>query len=74
VRTHAITLAEALGVELSWRAVAEAIVAGFRQTMDIDFIEGALDLDESATAEQLASEVYSNVNWRRRRANSPALD
>jgi lipoate-protein ligase A len=68
VRARAITLSEALGREVEWRTIAEAIVGGFAGALDIDFgLPETLTVSECERAEFLASEVYSQVLDRKRR-------
>jgi lipoate-protein ligase A len=74
VHIHALTLAEALGYEPNWQAVADTLVDGFRQAMGVTFVESALTPAERETASHLAVERYSNVEWRRRNISSPTPD
>ena len=67
VRARAITLAEALGEPIPWQPVAAAIAQGFAQALEVDFVEGGLSASERANADQLALDVYSSVEWRRRK-------
>jgi lipoate-protein ligase A len=67
VRTRAITLAEAMGYELAWQTVAEALAAGFATLYEIDFVSSGLSADEAAQARQLAAEVYGSDRWTLRR-------
>lgn len=74
VHAHALTLSEALGDELNWQTVANAIVDGFRQAMGIQFVDGVLNSAEREMAAHLAAEVYADVDWRRRNVSSPTPD
>ncbi len=74
VHAHALTLAEAIDQELTWQTVANAIVDGFRLALDVDFVEVALTPDEQSNAAHLEAQVYSEIDWRRKLLNSPALD
>ncbi|NWG17392.1 MAG: lipoate--protein ligase family protein [Chloroflexi bacterium] len=78
VRARAATLEEALRTpdiaaslreekEISWRAVAEAMVVGFAETFEIVFERGELSDTEQAAAERLAVDVYGSEAYTRRR-------
>ena len=68
VRTRAITLSDALGREVEWRTVADAVVRGFGEALGIDFgMPETLTVSECERAEILASDVYSQVLDRKRR-------
>lgn len=68
VRQRAITLADALGFEVSWAEAASAVVQGFIDTYAVDFDDYANTLTqaESARAQQLMSEVYATSEWTNR--------
>jgi len=68
VRQRALTLADALGYEVGWNEVADAIVSGFAETFEVDFsqYESALTEFEYNRAQQLLSDVYSTSEWTHR--------
>jgi lipoyl(octanoyl) transferase len=69
VRERALTLTDALGRNLSWEQVAEAVVNGFQEAFDVDFGNGATRLTESEylRAYQLCTQIYASEQWTRRR-------
>jgi lipoate-protein ligase A len=73
VRAKGITLEAALGTAVSWRTAAESLAQGFITALDMNFVESALTDAESERAAYLASEIYVNVDWNRRRFNQPDL-
>jgi len=64
MRTRAITLVEALGKEIYWSTVADAVVQGFESCLGITFRRGRLSESEQSHATQLARQVYSNIDRR----------
>lgn len=65
---HACTLATALGVaddapEIAFERVAQAMVQGFADTLNITFQRGAPTAQELQTAAQLIREQYANAAW-----------
>jgi lipoate-protein ligase A len=67
VRARAITLSEALGAEVSWPSVAEAIIQGFAETFDVSFSHESLTPAEQHRAAALAAEIYTADSWTRHR-------
>ena len=68
VRQRALTLADALGYEVGWNEVADAIVRGFAETFDVDFqyYENGLTDSEYNRAQQLVTDVYATPEWTQR--------
>ncbi len=68
VRQRALTLADALGYEVGWSEVADAIVSGFIETFHVDFsqYETALTESEYICAQQLLTDVYATSEWTQR--------
>jgi lipoate-protein ligase A len=60
---RALTLETALGWAVPWDEAADALVAGFRQALGIDFKESELDGEELAMAEKLRREKYAADSW-----------
>jgi lipoate-protein ligase A len=67
VRQRATTLSEAVGWSPTWDQAAEAVVFGFVEAFDVDFITDDLSPTERARASQLVKETYSNDQWTLRR-------
>ncbi|MBI5670703.1 MAG: lipoate--protein ligase family protein [Chloroflexi bacterium] len=68
VRARAATLCEALnGQCIDWQTAADAIAQGFSETFEIEFTRAALLPAERADAERLATGVYGNEAYTRRR-------
>ena len=67
VREHAMTLEDATGQSLSWRAAAEVWAGAFADHLGLDLTEDALSVDESSAAEALLREKYGETGWTRRR-------
>lgn len=66
VRAHAITLHAALGREVAWKEVAQAIIVGFTQALNLTLIPGMLSSEEQTHIDQLITEKYANTQWTRR--------
>lgn len=66
VRSRAATLTEALGVTVTWEAAAAAIVAGFQDVFDVEFIHDDISQMYAAEAERLRADVYGQVSWTRK--------
>lgn len=60
---HVGSLAWALGARVRMEAVAEALKAGFAETLGIRLEPGALAPDEEAQARRLVLEKYGNPKW-----------
>lgn len=67
VRAHACTLFDAVGVEIPFAHVAEALCAGITGTFEITLSEVSLSPAELAHAERLTAEVYASDEWTFRR-------
>lgn len=67
VAARACTLADALGQTLPWQSVAQAVQAGFAQTLQCDFQSGELTADELALAEQLYHQKYNQLSYTRQK-------
>ena len=67
VREHAMTLEDATGHALSWRAAAEVWAAAFADHLGLELVEGVLTADESTAAGALLREKYGHAEWTRRR-------
>lgn len=61
VRRRALTLAEALGRDVSWREAVDAVANGFAVTFGIDLVKEELSPEERAEADRLEREVYSSL-------------
>jgi lipoate-protein ligase A len=65
---HACTLADALGVAptdpaVEFTYVAQALMQGFAETLNLDFVPGKLTPQEAHSAAQLIREQYGNPTW-----------
>lgn len=60
---RATTVKESLGKDISWFKFASAISEGFRQKLDIIFINGSLTKLELARAAQIFREKFANDSW-----------
>jgi lipoate-protein ligase A len=67
VRERATTLEEVAGYPISWDEAAEAVINGFAETFDIEFIESTLSADESHCVQRLAMEQYAHSSWTTKR-------
>jgi lipoate-protein ligase A len=63
IRTHVITLREALGREVAWRDLAYALVEGFTATLNLTLIPAPLLPAERLLIEKLLAEKYTNPAW-----------
>lgn len=59
---HAATI-EMLGKSLSWEDAARAVVAGFHNTLNIQFQEAVLTSSELRRAQELIAEKYGSPSW-----------
>lgn len=66
VRAHAITLHEALGCEVAWHEMAQALIAGFAAALNLTLVPGALSSAERTRIAKLVAEKYANAQWTRR--------
>jgi lipoate-protein ligase A len=62
-----MTLEDATGQAISWRAAAEVWAGAFADHLGLDLTEGALSMDESTAADALLCEKYGHAEWTRRR-------
>ncbi len=67
VRKRAATLQDALGVIVSWEEVVNALMQGFCDVFNVDFVHDTLTDEEKKQAERLECEVYANDAWTFRR-------
>ncbi len=67
VRTHALTLADALGVVIDWQTAAAAVADGFRQAFGVTLMLGELSARECEDAERFVAETYGSPDWTFRR-------
>ena len=63
IHAHAITLREALGQDIAWRDVADALVEGFTATLNLTFNPAPLLPAERCLIDQLVAEKYTNPAW-----------
>jgi len=66
VRRRAISLAEALGREVSWEAAAKALVQGFAEALSLTWVEEDLTAEERSKASLLSEEKYRSQSWNNR--------
>lgn len=66
IRARATTLEAALGQRVSWKATADAMVRGFSQTFQLEFIVGTLTPSEQSDTERLQA-VYGSTEHTLRR-------
>jgi lipoate-protein ligase A len=64
---QATTLEEALGYAPSFNQVAEALVAGFGEALNLSLQSGTLTSSEQALAADLRTKVYTDPGWTTRR-------
>lgn len=67
LQEHATTLESVLGYRVSWQSAADAFIAGFHETLGIEFVSSFLSLEETRRAQQLKDEKYGNRDWNERR-------
>ena len=60
---RATTIKNSLGKAISWFEFASAISQGFRQKLDIDFVNSSLTKMELARAVQIFHEKFANDSW-----------
>lgn len=66
VRARAATVEEGLGRRVSWGEAGEAFVRGFKETLNVEFVEGELSAEESAATERWMAERYAGAAWTQR--------
>jgi len=60
---RSVTLSEALGREVRYREVSDALVSGFRRILAVEITAGPLSDDECARCEELVQNKYSTPGW-----------
>jgi lipoate-protein ligase A len=63
---RATTVESVTGCRLSWESAADAFVAAFRETLNLDLVPGTLTQFERAQAEALVDKKYANPDWTER--------
>ena len=66
VRSHALTLYDALGRSVSWAEAAQALVTGFGERLNLVLEPGSLTLPERERIGVLMVEKYGAEGWTRR--------
>lgn len=67
LREHATTLETVMGYRVSWKSAADAFIAGFQETLGIEFERSKLSVKETERVQQLNNEKYGNRDWNERR-------
>lgn len=70
-RERATGVRAALGRPVSFKDVSEAILAGLRSALGIEFVEGELTPEETALSEHLERTRYATDAWNRRQPVAP---
>ncbi len=60
---HATTVETVLGHPLSWETAAQAFIAGFQSTLDLELVEGTLSEQEQHRSERLVEEKHAHPSW-----------
>jgi lipoate-protein ligase A len=63
IRAHALTLCDALGREIAWHEIADALVEGFAATLNLTLTSAPLLPAERHLIDQLVAEKYTNPAW-----------
>jgi len=63
---RATTVQSALGTTVSWQQAADAFIQAFGKVLNLDLSPGQLTDQETARADQLIKEKYSNPEWTHR--------
>jgi lipoate-protein ligase A len=67
VRRRAATLEDALGRTIPWDEAADAMIHGFQETFDLEFVTGGdLTPEEKTRAAELRAEQYDSAEWNAR--------
>lgn len=66
VSAHALSLYDALQREVSWDDMAQTIIQGFTDVLNVNFMPTPLLPAERKDVEYLLSEKYANEDWTRR--------
>jgi len=67
VRRRALTLAQAAGFPVSFEEAAAALIEGFAQTFDVEWVDGTLTTAEQALVEQHTASTYGDTAWTHKR-------
>jgi lipoate-protein ligase A len=60
---RATTLKNILGNKLSWDEVVSAFVEGFKNSLNLEFVESSLTIEEIEQVDRLIKDKYANDNW-----------
>jgi lipoate-protein ligase A len=66
IRSRTSTLREALGSDITYGEVAQALVEGFSGALNLDFTAGILLPNEEKMAEHLVKDKYGSSAWTHR--------
>ena len=66
IRSHAMSLHDALGRVVTWEAASDAVLEGFRSRLNLVLLPGPLTPLERERVEQLVIEKYGSEAWTRR--------
>lgn len=66
VRARATTIEEALGRPITWNEAADAVAAGFAESLNLHLEPGTLTDKERAWAEELRAGKYATEEWTQR--------
>jgi len=67
VRARATTMQEVLGQRIAWEDAADALIAGFRQAFEVDFVLDQMTPAEHQLAENMLQETYAHPDWLQKR-------
>lgn len=67
VRERALTLADALGRELTWQESAAALIDAAADTFEVMLVSNDLSQTEISAADRLEQEIYTSDSWTLRR-------
>ncbi len=67
LRARAATVSQILGRRVTWEEAARALLAGFREALNLEFEESPLTPEERARARNLVATKYGHPAWTRRR-------
>ncbi len=63
IRSHALTLYDALGRVVSWDEAAEALLVGLREALNLTLLPGPLTPEERVHVETLLVDKYATPDW-----------
>lgn len=66
IRSHAMTLYDALGRTVTWEAAAAAVTVAFRDVLDLELVPSPLTAGERKRTETLVAEKYGDEDWTHR--------